>query len=631
LLADRKLKTQHTVEAAFKVVEYYYDQAASGKLTDAEGQRLALAVLNTLRYGESEYFWVNDMSPKMLMHPIKPELNGKDMSSLADPSGKKLFRAFVDEVHAHGAGFVDYLWPKPGAEQPVAKTSYVKGFEPWGWIVGSGIYIDDVDAETWRQAQTLGGAAAAVALLVLVAAFWIARDIAGPIARLQNLMQQVREDGNLDRKAGMKRSDEIGAMAATLDDLLGGFKQFITNIQRSLAQLTSSGDQMSGVGFQTLHGMQALEQQTQQVATAMTEMATSVQEVAKNVEAAADKSRRTDSAAREGDEVVSRTVGSIGDLAQGVRDAVNAIERLAADAQNIGSIIETIKGIADQTNLLALNAAIEAARAGEQGRGFAVVSEEVRTLAQRTQESTDNIQEMIERLQTGVGDAVRIMDTCKQQAEDSVDRAGKAQACLSDIAQAADAISAFNTQIAGAAMEQGTVAEDINKNIVGISSVTRDTAESAKTTFEHNSLFGEVLSRLVTDLRKYRADGDLHYQLASAKTAHLLWKIRVRAFLDGSANLSADEAVSHHECGFGKWYDSLSGSLMKAYPALKQVEPPHAELHRLVKETIQLQSAGRKTEAEERYQRLDGVSSEILLLLETVGQQVDDHAREQVA
>jgi len=168
LLEGRRLKTQHVVEVGHGLVRHYLAEAKAGRLSNEQAQAAALSSLRALRYGGNEYFWVNDMRARMIMHPIKPELEGKDLAEFKDPAGKKLFSEFVAKVAADKAGFVDYLWPKPGFEQPVPKVSYVMGVDEWGWVVGSGIYIDDVDAAFWRQVARQGILMAVVMAVVLI-------------------------------------------------------------------------------------------------------------------------------------------------------------------------------------------------------------------------------------------------------------------------------------------------------------------------------------------------------------------------------------------------------------------------------------------------------------------------------
>ncbi len=181
MFEEKRLATKHVVEVAHGVVAGYHAQIATGRLTDEQARSAAMATLKTLRYEGQEYFWINDMAPKMVMHPFKPELDGKPLGEFKDPAGKHLFVAFVDEVKQNKAGFVSYLWPKPGASEPVAKISYVQGFEPWGWVIGSGIYVDDVDAAMWAGARKMAvGFGIGISLLALLGAL-IARSVIRPL------------------------------------------------------------------------------------------------------------------------------------------------------------------------------------------------------------------------------------------------------------------------------------------------------------------------------------------------------------------------------------------------------------------------------------------------------------------
>ena len=166
LLKDRQAKTRNLVETVYGVLEYNHELQNKGTLTEEQAKAAALSTIKQLRYDEKEYFWINDMTPRILMHPIKPELDGRDVSDMKDPDGKRVFVKFVDIVKKDGAGFVSYMWPKPGNVDPVPKISYVKGFSPWGWVIGSGIYIDDIDAIFWSSAKWMLGIIAALSILV---------------------------------------------------------------------------------------------------------------------------------------------------------------------------------------------------------------------------------------------------------------------------------------------------------------------------------------------------------------------------------------------------------------------------------------------------------------------------------
>ncbi|MGY4629659.1 signal transduction histidine kinase [Bradyrhizobium sp. USDA 4486] len=191
MIADRQAKTQHMVDVGYGILAHYQKLESDGKLSREQAQAGAMAEIKSLRYDKVEYFWINDMTPKMVMHPIKPELDGKDLSAMKDPAGNALFLGFVDVVKKQGAGFYGYLWPKPGFDQPVGKISYVKGFAPWGWIIGTGIYLDDVDAVFRQDATTFALVCLAVFALVLGASFVIGRSVTKPLAKITALTERL--------------------------------------------------------------------------------------------------------------------------------------------------------------------------------------------------------------------------------------------------------------------------------------------------------------------------------------------------------------------------------------------------------------------------------------------------------
>jgi methyl-accepting chemotaxis protein len=266
----------------------------------------------------------------------------------------------------------------------------------------------------------------------------------------------------------------------------------------SSAQLAAAAEEMSAVTMQTSHGIQEQQSQTDQLATAMNEMAATVQEVARHALDAAGAASKANDESAKGRQVVNDAVNTIDALSEAIARAAEAIQRVEADSDRIGTVLDVIRGIADQTNLLALNAAIEAARAGEQGRGFAVVADEVRTLAGRTQDSTQEIQAMIESLQTGSKEAVNLMEQSREQAQSGVEQTAKAGDALSAIADEVGRINDMNTQIASAAEEQSAVAEEINLNVVTINQVGDESAQGA----EQTARASEDLASLATELQQ---------------------------------------------------------------------------------------------------------------------------------
>lgn len=314
-------------------------------------------------------------------------------------------------------------------------------------------------------------------LLAWAVSFMITCPLSAAVAAMKDISEG---EGDLTARLEVSGKDEIGQLAKSFNGFISKIQQIIKEVTASTSQLSAAAEEMSMITTETREGVQRQQTETNLVATAMNEMSSTVHEVANNAESAASAASQADSQTEQGKQIVSSTMSSITNLAAEVEKASSVINQLEKDSESIGSILEVIRGIAEQTNLLALNAAIEAARAGEQGRGFAVVADEVRSLASRTQESTQEIQGMIERLQKGSRDAVNAMEAGKEQAQMTVGQASQAEASLSEISSAVAQISEMNAHIAQAARQQGEVAEETNKNIVNIAQVAEGTANGAE-------------------------------------------------------------------------------------------------------------------------------------------------------
>ena len=320
-----------------------------------------------------------------------------------------------------------------------------------------------------------------VGMILGIALAWaVSFMITCPINSAVEAMKDISEgEGDLTSRLKVSGKDEIGQLALAFNGFISKMQGLISEVTASTSQLSAAAEEMSMITGETRTGVQRQQSETGLVATAINEMNSTVHEVANNAETAASAASQADKQTEQGKQIVSSTMSSITTLAAEVETAGTVINQLEKDSESIGSVLEVIRGIAEQTNLLALNAAIEAARAGEQGRGFAVVADEVRSLASRTQESTQEIQGMIERLQKGSRDAVIAMEAGQEQANQTVDQAAQAETSLSEISSAVAQINEMNAHIAEAARQQGQVAEEINKNIVNITQVADDSANGA--------------------------------------------------------------------------------------------------------------------------------------------------------
>ncbi len=328
-----------------------------------------------------------------------------------------------------------------------------------------------------------------------IALFLLSRFLFTPIRGLvENMLRCSR--GDLTVQVDSKGLKECHTLGEALKELVNNLRHDVSEIFNGSTQLASAAEELSVITSETSSGVQQQQSETELASNAMTEMTEAVQEVARSATSAADEAQLADEEAKKGKDIVSRTSGAIKSLAGEVENASMVIQKLESDSDHISSILNVIRGIAEQTNLLALNAAIEAARAGEQGRGFAVVADEVRSLANRTQESTQEIQSMIEQLQSGASDAVAVMSKGRDRANESVDMADQAGSALERITKAVDVINSMNTQIATAAEEQSAVAVEVDSSVSNIHHISNKTADGATQTAGASDELARLASQL---------------------------------------------------------------------------------------------------------------------------------------
>ncbi|MBI5849258.1 MAG: methyl-accepting chemotaxis protein [Nitrospirae bacterium] len=473
LMEDKRIKTQHLVDAAYTVVEHYHKLSKEGKMPEDEAKLAAMNTVGSLRYDEKEYFWINDLNHIMLVHP-KKDMVGKSWAEVKDPTGKKIVVEFVDTVKKSKAGFVAYSWQRnPDSKELIPKLSYVKGFEPWNWIVGTGIYIDDVDKIYRNTAVKFVSVAVVVMGLTLLIIWFINRSITGPLDHLAERVEVIA-NGDLTVTLQYAGKDEIGHLSSNMNKMIDALNTMIRGIMQSSDNVVGTVHVLKSRTEKSAEGARNQSSQSQQIAASAEEMSQTITDIAKNASIASDTSNEAMEMADSGKEMTELVLNKVDQLFTSTEELSSMVNGLNKRVSEIGDIATVIKDIADQTNLLALNAAIEAARAGEQGRGFAVVADEVRKLAERTIRATGEITGKISAVQQESAETAKTMARTSADVSESKEFISRAGQSLGIIVDSVKKVQDQITRIAVAVDEQSAASEDVARNIEQTSAIAKD-------------------------------------------------------------------------------------------------------------------------------------------------------------
>lgn len=446
LIAEKKLKTRHVVDVAYGTLERYYQKSKNGEMDEAAAKKEAIESIKAVRYESKEYFWLQDMGepfPTMLMHPTSPKLDGKVMDAekfncakqmqfgndgeIVKTDGKKnLFVAMNEVAKKVGSGFINYDWPKPLAngevsKEPYPKLSYVKKHDGWGWVIGSGIYIDDVKEQALSGFLKSSVIVFLYILVIFVVSLQIIASITKPISAIEKVANEIVSSNDFSKKIEIFTKDEISKVAHAFNKLLDSFRVTIDDVKKSTAENASVALQLSATSTQ-------IGSRVEETARMVEESAKASHEVSLVLRDSEEELKQSEQDILETSQSVNNAAKSVLEVSNELQSIVNEqlelsskLERLSHEAGQVKTVLTVISDIAEQTNLLALNAAIEAARAGEHGRGFAVVADEVRKLAERTQKSLSESNATVSIIVQSVNDATDAMS----QSAHSLGRVGE--------------------------------------------------------------------------------------------------------------------------------------------------------------------------------------------------------------
>ncbi|UPR51785.1 cache domain-containing protein [Vibrio cyclitrophicus] len=464
---DNKARVTELFKSAYSILTEVEKMAIDGTLEEQQAKQLATRLLRNNIYKDNEYVYVADENMTFVATPLDPQLHGTSFNDFKDGDGNSVGQLIQRVLGNRTGQIIEYTWTqKLPAGTIEEKLSIAEKTPHWGWVVGTGIGFNEVNARFWSTAQWQLFLCVAIAGLILSS---LIVSIKRMLALLGGEPKDVREAVQAVAEGRIQTSFETqainGSIYHAVQQMSKSLAELVSNLNASMLALRSELQRVEDRAGSIAQLTETQQQSTEMIATAMTEMASSANNVA---DSAGDTARNTDEADKQSQhtqQLIHNTVDNIQGLAGQLGTASEAVANLDSDVHNIVKVLDVIGDIAEQTNLLALNAAIEAARAGEQGRGFAVVADEVRNLAGRTQSSTKEIQLMINNLQEGSRNAIKTMEVCATTSESTVTESQNASEALQQIVVALESISSMSHQIATAAAEQTQVSDDISKRI----------------------------------------------------------------------------------------------------------------------------------------------------------------------
>ncbi|WP_231137318.1 methyl-accepting chemotaxis protein [Chromobacterium paludis] len=483
MMQDRQDKVRNLVEGVVTMVSTYEQLVAEGKFKEADAKLTLSKVISSMHYDKSDYFFAYDADWNYVAHGAKPELIGKNLAGVKDPNGVELKTLFQGAINSPGGGgYAEYVWSKPGFSDPVPKLSYISTTPGWHWIIGTGIYLDDVQAAFHRELWWLGGVMVLAMLLLLGLGGMILRNVLGQLGGdPQDTVAVVK------RIAAGQLCEPVPVRAGDASSLMAAVSGMQMELQRLVRDIVDGANRLSQVSSEVTAEAEAVDKGSEQQSSAATAMAASIEQLTVSVNHISDRSQDARDLAKEsgtlsksGGAVIAEAVNEMRRINDAVDQTSGIITSLAGKTQTISSIMQVIRDIADQTNLLALNAAIEAARAGEMGRGFAVVADEVRKLSERTAQATQEIATMIQDVQQGAEHSRLSMEEAVARVKAGLGLAEQAGDEIARIQNSANGVIGVVGDISYALQEQSVASQHIAQHVEQIAASASSNAAASQ-------------------------------------------------------------------------------------------------------------------------------------------------------
>ncbi|KMN49812.1 chemotaxis protein [Chromobacterium violaceum] len=507
MLDDRHDQVRTQVENAASLVAMHEQQAAAGLVPEAEAQKMAMRELASLRFDGDEYFFTLDRNLKWLSHGMNPKLVGKDMHGVKDGAGANIGALFEDAMSKGGGkGFVNYVWDKPGASAPQPKLAYFQTTPRWGWVVGTGLYLDDINATLTRQLLSVGAQVLLFMAVSLSLGWWVYRSVMRELGTEPSVAADIVREiaaGRLDREIEVDAGHQ-DSLLAHIREMQGQLRQLVGDIMRDAEELGRLNADVVDGARMVAGNSQGQSEGAAAMAASVEQLTVSINHIAQHASDARTVSQDSGQLSEAGSQVIARAVEEMQGISATVDLTEAAISELASKTATISSIMQVIKDIADQTNLLALNAAIEAARAGETGRGFAVVADEVRKLSERTAKATEQTADMIAEIQASSDLSRRNMSDTVARVKSGLELAEQGGELIQQIRGSAGQVVQVVNDISHALQEQGTASQDIARHVEQIAQVASGNAVAATQASESIQRIDEVTGNLRLSVAQFQ-------------------------------------------------------------------------------------------------------------------------------